>query len=194
MTSAATTYDLMLILDPQAEESAREKIVADARAAIEQGGELTRHDDWGERALTYPIEKRSSGEYHLMQFHTGGAELLDGLDRSLRIADEVLRFRIIKLRPGTPEAPDMHATAAPRRAEAEAAGTSGAAPAETPDAAPVVPPEAVATETPDAVAETPDVEAATAPEPVQAQAPPASEAPAVPEGAGDDATPAGDDA
>jgi len=122
MTSPAPTYDLVLLLDPEAEEAVREKLVADARASITAQGELLRYDEWGERALTYPIERRTSARYHLLQFHAASAELLSGLDRTLRLADEVLRFRIIKLAPGVPSAPDMSiAPAAPRQAEGEAA-------------------------------------------------------------------------
>ena len=123
MTLPAPTYDLVLMLDPQAEESARAKIVADASAAVQAQGELLRHDEWGERALTYPIEKKTSAEYHLIQFHAGTTELLSGLDRSLRITDGVLRFRIVKLKPGVPDAPDMRSSSsAPARAvEAEPA-------------------------------------------------------------------------
>jgi small subunit ribosomal protein S6 len=115
MSATAPTYDLVMLLDPQAEDDARQRPLADARAAIESEGELLRHDDWGDRALTYPIDHRSSAEYHLLQFHVGSPELLRTLDRSLRIADEVLRFRIIKLKPGVPEPPDMRTTAPPAR-------------------------------------------------------------------------------
>jgi small subunit ribosomal protein S6 len=115
MTLPAPTYDLVLLLDPQADESARAKIVADARSAIEAQGELLRHDEWGERALSYPIEKKTSAEYHLLQFQAGSTDLLDGLDRTLRITDGVIRFRIIKLKPGVPDAPDMRSSAAVAR-------------------------------------------------------------------------------
>ena len=47
MTLPAPTYDLVILLDPQAEEDTRAKIVADARAAIEAHGEFLRHDEWG---------------------------------------------------------------------------------------------------------------------------------------------------
>ncbi|HSZ06722.1 MAG TPA: 30S ribosomal protein S6 [Solirubrobacteraceae bacterium] len=121
MTLPAPTYDLVLLLDPQADESARAKIVADASAAVQAHGELLRHDEWGERQLTYPIDKKTSAEYHLLQFHAGATELLSDLDRSLRITDGVMRFRIIKLRPGVPDAPDMRSSSAPaRRSETEA--------------------------------------------------------------------------
>jgi small subunit ribosomal protein S6 len=121
MTLPAPTYDLVLLLDPQTEESVRAKILADTRATIEAHGELLRHDEWGERPLTYPIEKKTSAEYHLLQFHAGTVELLGDLDRTLRITDGVMRFRLIKLRRGVPDAPDMRSSSAPaRRVETEA--------------------------------------------------------------------------
>ena len=141
MTLPAPTYDLVILLDPQAEEATRTKIVADARAAIEAQGEFLRHDEWGVRTLTYQIDHKSSAEYHLLQFHAT-PELLESLNRTLRIADEVVRFRIIKLAPGTPDAPEMPATVmatatstatpvAPPRREAEPAATEPAAEAAT---------------------------------------------------------------
>ena len=77
-----------------------------------------------------------------MQFHSSSAGLLSTLERSLRIADEALRFRIVKLRPGTREAPDMRSSGepsgasratAPARQPAAAAAGDGA---EQPQAAP----------------------------------------------------------
>ena len=107
MAPLAPTYDLVLLLDPQVEEEARAKILSDTRDAIAAKGEVTRDDDWGSRALAYPIERKADAEYHLLQFHAGTPELLSELDRTLRITDGILRFRIVKLKPGTPDAPDM---------------------------------------------------------------------------------------
>ncbi|HEV3322173.1 MAG TPA: 30S ribosomal protein S6 [Solirubrobacteraceae bacterium] len=133
MTLPAPTYDLVLLLDAEAEEPARAKILADAREAIAAQGELLRDDDWGDRALTYPIAHKATAKYHLLQFHAGSPELLSGLDRTLRIADEVVRFRIVKLKPGTPDAPDMSAPGA--SAVAPAAPTPTPTPAPEPIAA-----------------------------------------------------------
>jgi small subunit ribosomal protein S6 len=115
MTLPAPTYDLVLLIDPRVEDGVRSKIVADTRSAIEAQGELLRHDEWGERPLTYPIDKQTSAEYHLLQFHATNAELLSDLDRTLRITDGLLRFRIIKLKPGVPDAPDMPSSQTPVR-------------------------------------------------------------------------------
>lgn len=128
MTLPAPTYDLVLLLDPAAEEAARAKILADARATIEAQGEVLRHDEWGDRAMSYPIDRKAVAEYHLLQFHAGAPELPGNLDRSLRIADGILRFRIVKLAPGVAAAPDMQAAPASApatgvQAQAEPAAT-----------------------------------------------------------------------
>jgi small subunit ribosomal protein S6 len=144
MSSPAATYDLLLLLDPQAEETRRAKLVSDASAAITKQGELLRHDSWGERQLAYHVGRKESAEYHLMQFHAASPELLGSLDRSLRIADEVLRFRLIKLRPGVPEAPDMRPGAAPPRRAANGAERTPPAEAEADSSAPEAPSEPAA--------------------------------------------------
>lgn len=127
MTLPVATYDLVLLLDLQTEPPVRAKVVADALAAISSGGELVRHDEWGERALAYPIDHKTTAEYHLLQFHPSSAELIAELNRSLSITDGVIRFRVNKLKPGTPAAPDMRperaSAAPPARDEAEDASS-----------------------------------------------------------------------
>jgi small subunit ribosomal protein S6 len=120
MSSPAPTYDLVLLLDQGAEESTRAKIVADSRDAISARGELLRHDEWGNRALTYPIAHKSTAEYHLLQFHASTPALLHDLDRTLRITDGIVRFRIVKLKPGTPPAPHMQGGEVSSQARPEA--------------------------------------------------------------------------
>lgn len=131
MTLPAPTYDLMLLLDPQAEPDARAKIVQDARTAIAAKGELVNDADWGDRALTYPIAHKQNAQYHLLQFHAADPGLLSELDRALRITDGVMRFRIVKLEPGTPAAPDVRSSAAHTHTRAAAAEAAAPTVAET---------------------------------------------------------------
>ena len=112
MTKPAPTYDLMLLLDPTVEPDQRKKILSDTQDTIKGAGEIVASHDYGMRPTTYEVRKRTEAEYDLIQFH-GNAELLSRLDRTLRITDGVLRFRIIKLAPGTPTAPNLKASAAP---------------------------------------------------------------------------------
>jgi small subunit ribosomal protein S6 len=165
MTLPAPTYDLVLLLDPAADDATRAKLVADTRASIEAQGELLRHDEWGERALTYPIDKKTSARYHLLQFHVSATELLSSLDRTLRLADEVLRFRIIKLAPGVGAPPaDMAAGAAAAAPQAPAEAAPSAAETQAPPAeAPVASEPASASEEPAAETGEPSAEAAETP-------------------------------
>jgi small subunit ribosomal protein S6 len=123
MPRQASLYDLMLVLTTTVEDEERAKIVSDVESQITGGGGvLERNDDWRTRTLAYEIRHQKEGEYHLLQF-TGPPTLLDSLSHSLRINDSVLRFRIIKVLPGTPPPPD----AAPPVAAPPAAGPPVAA-------------------------------------------------------------------
>jgi small subunit ribosomal protein S6 len=62
------------------------------------------------------VRKRGDADYHLLQFQ-GTPELLNQLNHALKITDGVNRFRIIKLRKGTPEPPDLTMSAAAAAAE-----------------------------------------------------------------------------
>jgi len=105
MPRTAPLYDLVLALSLESDETARAKIVSDVEAAIaDAGGSLSLNQTWGRRPTAYRIRHESEGEYHLLQF-SGPASLLESLSHALRIADEVLRFRIVKVTPGTPPAP-----------------------------------------------------------------------------------------
>jgi small subunit ribosomal protein S6 len=106
MPRQATLYDLMLLLSTNAEEDVRAQVLTDVEAQIASGGgSIQRKDAWGTRPLAYEINHQGEAEYHLLQF-TGPPALLDSLSHTLHIADEVLRFRIIEVLPGTPPAPD----------------------------------------------------------------------------------------
>ena len=106
MATQAPIYDLTLLLSTSAPEEERAKILTDVESAIgSAGGTIERNQSWGTRPLTYRIEHQSEAQYHLLQF-TGPPALLESLSHSLGIADSVLRFRIIKVIPGMPPAPE----------------------------------------------------------------------------------------
>jgi small subunit ribosomal protein S6 len=94
-------YELILMLDPESADEAREKIAGDVRQQIEGGGSLDRADVWGMRKLAYEIRQRNEADYRYYRFQ-GEPDLLERLDHSLKIIDGVLRFRIFKVDPETP--------------------------------------------------------------------------------------------
>jgi hypothetical protein len=122
--------------------------------------------------MAYEIDHRPEAEYRLYQF-SGDTDLLDRLNQRLRINDAVLRFRIIKSKPGAPLPPAPEQQSARRREDREpqdtrvAARAAADAPAPADEATPAAPvaeagaeeaaPAAPAAEEPvaeDAVAET----------------------------------------
>jgi len=135
MAAAKPTYDLMLLLDTGAPDEQRAKILADAERLItSNGGEITSKHDWGVRALAFEINHKGDAEYHLLQFQ-GPPAALDALNRTLHITDGVTRYRIIKLRPGTPPAPDVRQDVPAPAAVAEEPSEEPAAPADPTPAA-----------------------------------------------------------
>lgn len=110
MAENAPTYDLMLLLDPKADDATRAKIREDARAMITASGTLGETQEYGRRPLAFEIDHDKEADYDLLQFQ-GPRELLEQLQRTLKITDGVVRFRIIKLRDGTPAAPDLRQSA-----------------------------------------------------------------------------------
>jgi small subunit ribosomal protein S6 len=123
----APVYDLMLLLDPGVAEDRRQEIVGGVESAITSQGSLVGRHDWGTRSMAYAIRHRPEADYHLLQFN-GPPELLESLQRTLRVTDGVMRFRIVKLRPGTPEPPAVRSE--PRPAETPAAAAAEAPPEE----------------------------------------------------------------
>ena len=104
MAQPAPLYDLVVLLDAEASDDQRAKVLNDAEKLITKAGEIVSDQDWGLRALAYEIRHKGAAQYHLLQFHAP-AEALEQLDRMLNIADGVVRYRIIKLKPGTPPPP-----------------------------------------------------------------------------------------
>jgi small subunit ribosomal protein S6 len=110
MAAEAPIYDLVLLLDNTIEQERRDTILANVEDAIDRAGEIVGRHDWGVRSTVYEVRKQGEADYHLIQFR-GSSALLEQLDHNLKITDGILRFRIIKLRPGTPPAPDLRPSA-----------------------------------------------------------------------------------
>jgi small subunit ribosomal protein S6 len=165
-------YDLTLLIDPNAPEERRTAAVSEAESLLNSGGEIVASDDWGQRRMAYEIDHRPEAEYRLYQFN-GDNDLLDRLNQRLRINDAVLRFRIIKAKPGQPLPPPPDQQSARRRDDREPQDTRVAARA--------------AADAPAAAdADSPDFEASAA-EPAPAEPAPAE--PAAPEPPAEPPTP-----
>jgi small subunit ribosomal protein S6 len=127
MAATKPLYDLVLMLDTSAEDARHDEILKTVEDAVTKGGEVVNKQEWGPRAMAYEIRHKKDADYHLLQFH-GTPDLLSELQRSLRITDEVVRFRIIKLATGTPPPPEHRAEPRPGGVADESAPVAEDAP------------------------------------------------------------------
>jgi small subunit ribosomal protein S6 len=117
----ARQYDLMLLLDADAPEERRTSAIAEVERLIGGAGEIVAVHEWGVRKLAYEIDHHAEAEYRLFQFEADN-ELLERLRHGLKIMDGVLRFRIIRPKPGAPTPPPPRDQAPRQREEREPEG------------------------------------------------------------------------
>ena len=116
-----TTYEILLLLDPEQAEARQEGIVARARELVEKnGGTWQSHDAWGRRRLAYPIAHKEEGVYHLVVFDAE-AETLTEVSRVLKIEDAVLRHMATRHIAGSRTSAPRDDAAAPVAPPAETA-------------------------------------------------------------------------
>ena len=114
-----TEYEILLLLDPDLDETRQEEILGRTRELVEKsGGSWDLQDAWGRRKLAYEIGHKGEGSYHLLQF-TCDAATLEEISRVLRIDDGVMRHMATRRIQGSPARPV--AVAAPAREDAETA-------------------------------------------------------------------------
>ena len=117
----------MLLVDPTAPDERRTAVISEVESLIQSGsGEIVGNYDWGQRRMTFEIDHRPEAEYRLYQFQSE-PDLLERLGSRLRIMDGLLRFRIIRSKPGQPTPPPPDPQAARRRDEREQSDTRVAA-------------------------------------------------------------------
>ena len=90
-------YEVMYVIDPTLEDSARVELINRFSALVkENGGEVERVDEWGKRRLAYAIDYKTEGYYVYVGFNAN-AELPKELTRNLQINESVIRSQIVKL-------------------------------------------------------------------------------------------------
>lgn len=88
-------YEIMVIVDPGDEESYARAVERVTQVITEQQGTPGSVDDWGKRRLAHEIDKKPEGHYFVLPFQAEPTALTE-LDRILSLADEVLRFKIVR--------------------------------------------------------------------------------------------------
>ncbi len=90
-------YETVMILRPdlsdEAIASVNERIVG---IIDKHGGKLLKVEAWGRRRLAYEIAKQAKGFYYYWRYLANNA-LLDDLNHTLRMSEQVLRHMVVKL-------------------------------------------------------------------------------------------------
>lgn len=85
-------YETLFVVHPELAEAQIKETIERAKRLIENmGGQVGRVHEWGSRELAYPIQKQNRGYYVVIEYVSPGDAVRE-LERTLRIADEVLRF------------------------------------------------------------------------------------------------------
>ncbi|WP_206734523.1 30S ribosomal protein S6 [Ancylomarina salipaludis] len=90
-------YETVFIVTPVLSEAQVKEAAEKFKALItDNGGKITNEENWGLRKLAYPIQKKSTGFYQLLQFEAPG-ELIEKLELNYRRDERIIRFLTFRL-------------------------------------------------------------------------------------------------
>ena len=105
-------YETVFILTPVlSEEQMKEAVIRYQAYIKDKGAEMVHEENWGMRKLAYPIQKKSTGFYHLMEYRAEGTLIAD-MEVTFKRDERVMRFLTVKL--------DKHAIAYNEKKRAKA--------------------------------------------------------------------------
>jgi small subunit ribosomal protein S6 len=91
-------YEVMFIVDPRLEDSSIQQAVDRYLGVVrERGGEVAKVDHWGRRKFAFEMNHLHEG-YYVVADMDAEPQAMNELDRVLRLADELVRHKIV--RPG----------------------------------------------------------------------------------------------
>jgi len=89
-------YETVFIATPVLSDVQIKEAVSKFKGIItENGGEIVNEEDWGLRKLAYPIQKKSTGFYHLFEFKAE-PEMIEKLELQYRRDERIIRFLTFK--------------------------------------------------------------------------------------------------
>lgn len=90
-------YEAVFILTPVLSDVQMKEAVDKFKTVItDNGGTITNEENWGMRKLAYPIQKKSTGFYALLQFDVEPT-VIAPLEIQFRRDEKVLRFLTFRL-------------------------------------------------------------------------------------------------
>lgn len=109
-------YETVFIVTPVLSEDQMKEAVRKYQDYLkDNGAQIVHEEHWGMRKLAYPIQKKSTGFYHLVEYKADGAFIAE-FETQLKRDERIIRFLTVKL--------DKHAVAynEKKRRKAQEAG------------------------------------------------------------------------
>jgi len=88
-------YESVIIINPNLEAEAIKALIEKISNLINNNGTVASVEEVGKKKLAYEIKKNKEGYYIIIKFEAK-PELITELERVYRIADEVIKFIVVK--------------------------------------------------------------------------------------------------
>lgn len=90
-------YETVIILTPLlSDEAMKEVLTKFSKLMTDNGAEIVHEDNWGLKKLAYPIQKKTTGYYHLTTFKAPG-EFINKLEVEYKRDERIMRFLTVSL-------------------------------------------------------------------------------------------------
>ena len=90
-------YETVFILNPVLSEEQTKEAVQKFESEIKSmGGKVKHSESWGLRKLAYPIQKKSTGFYFMLEYE-GEGNLVSDLEVTFKRDERVMRFLTVKM-------------------------------------------------------------------------------------------------
>jgi small subunit ribosomal protein S6 len=90
-------YEAVFIMTPVlSDEQMKEAVSKFQKLLLDKGATIINEDNWGLRKLAYPIQKKSTGFYHMVEFKAEGS-IINEFELALKRDERILRFLTVVL-------------------------------------------------------------------------------------------------
>ena len=90
------SYELMLLLRSNQEDSARESLLKKTEETINSSkGKITSLKPLGKKELVYPIKKQKEAYFYLFELE-GPGNLIQALNKKIKLQDGILRHLVVR--------------------------------------------------------------------------------------------------
>lgn len=90
-------YETVFITTPVLSEGQMKEAVEKFLGILKDGGaEIVHEENWGLKKLAYPIQKKSTGFYYLVEFKAEG-NIIQKLETEYRRDERIIRFLTFKM-------------------------------------------------------------------------------------------------